>query len=94
MKVFYSFLLLVALALTACNNEQDSVSMLKLADDTSTSFVIDAVDNLEATIKFTADASWTASVNEVTAKKSDKTVTWLMLSEYSGGAGDMQLQFL
>ena len=88
MKVFYSFLLLVALALTACNNEQDSVSMLKLADDTSTSFVIDAVDNLEATIKFTADASWTASVNEVTAKKSDKTVTWLMLSEYSGGAGE------
>ena len=64
MKAFYSFLLLVAVALTACD-EEITKKLIQLADGTSTSLVFNADENGDATIKFTADAAWTASVSEV-----------------------------
>ena len=87
MKAFYSFLLLVAVALTACD-ETITEKFLQLADGTSTSLVFNADENTEATIKFTADAAWTASVSEVAASKSGESISWLKLSAYGGEAGD------
>ena len=87
MKAFYSFLLLVAVSLTACD-EALTEKLIQLADGTSTSLVFDANSNGETTIKFTADAQWTASVNEVAVSKSGESISWLKLSSYAGNAGE------
>lgn len=87
MKAFYSFLLLVAVALTACD-EEITKKLIQLADGTSTSLVFNADENGDATIKFTADAAWTASVSEVAASKSGESISWLKLSSYGGDAGE------
>lgn len=87
MKTFYSLLLLVAVALTACDETVTS-KLIQLADGTSTSLVFNADDNGEATIKFTADAAWTVSVSEVAASKGGEGISWLSLSSYGGEAGD------
>lgn len=68
MKAFYSFLLLVAITLTACDETLTS-KLIQLADGTSTSLVFNADESGDATIKFTADAAWTASISEVAASK-------------------------
>ena len=87
MKAFYSFLLLVAVALTACDEEITN-KLIQLADGTSTSLVFNADESGNATIKFTADAAWTASVSEVAASKSGESISWLKLSSYGGEAGE------
>ena len=87
MKAFYSFLLLVAVALTACDEEITN-KLIQLADGTSTSLVFNADESGDATIKFTADAAWTASVSEVATSKSGESISWLKLSSYGGGAGE------
>lgn len=87
MKAFYSFLLLVAVAFTACD-EAITKKLIQLADGTSTSLVFNADENGDATIKFTADAAWTASVSEVAASKSGESISWLKLSSYGGEAGE------
>lgn len=87
MKAFYSFLLLVAVALTACDEEITN-KLIQLADGTSTSLVFNADESGDATIKFTADAAWTASVSEVAASKSGESISWLKLSSYGGEAGE------
>lgn len=87
MKAFYSFLLLVAVAFTACD-EAITKKLIQLADGTSTSLVFNADENGDATIKFTADAAWTASVSEVAASKSGESISWLKLSSYGGDAGE------
>lgn len=87
MKAFYSFLLLVAVAFTACD-EAITKKLIQLADGTSTSLVFNADENGDATIKFTADAAWTASVSEVAASKSGESISWLSLSPYGGEAGE------
>lgn len=87
MKAFYSFLLLVAVALTACD-EAITKKLIQLADGTSTSLVFNADESGDATIKFTSDAAWTASVSEVAASKSGESISWLKLSSYGGEAGD------
>ena len=87
MKAFYSFLLLVAVAFTACNEETTN-KLIQLADGTSTSLVFNADESGDATIKFTADAAWTASVSEVAASKSGESISWLSLSPYGGEAGE------
>lgn len=87
MKAFYSFLLLVAVALTACD-EAITKKLIQLADGTSTSLVFNADENGDATIKFTADAAWAASVSEIAASKSGESISWLKLSSYGGGAGE------
>lgn len=87
MKAFYSFLLLVAITLTACDETLTS-KLIQLADGTSTSLVFNADESGDATIKFTADAAWTASISEVAASKSGESISWLKLSSYGGEAGD------
>lgn len=87
MKAFYSFLLLVAVAFTACD-EAITKKLIQLADGTSTSLVFNADESGDATIKFTADAAWTASVNEVAVSKSGESISWLKLSSYGGEAGE------
>lgn len=87
MKAFYSFLLLMAVALTACDETLTS-KLIQLADGTSTSLVFNADENGEATIKFTADAAWTASVSEIAVSKSGESISWLKLSSYAGQAGE------
>lgn len=87
MKTFYSFLLLMAVALTACD-EVLTEKLIQLADGTSTSLVFDADATGETTIKFTADEAWTASVNEVASSKSGESISWLTLSSYAGNAGE------
>lgn len=87
MKAFYSFLLLVAVAFTACD-EAITKKLIQLADGTSTSLVFNADESGDATIKFTADAAWTASVSEVAASKSGESISWLKLSSYGGEAGE------
>lgn len=87
MKAIYSLLLLVVVSLAACN-ESITSKLLQLADGTSTSLVFNADDSGDATIKFTADAAWTASVSEVAASKSGESISWLKLSSYGGEAGD------
>lgn len=87
MKAFYSFLLLVAVAFTACD-EAITKKLIQLADGTSTSLVFNADESGDATIKFTADAAWTASVSEVAASKSGESISWLKLSSYGGDAGE------
>lgn len=87
MKAFYSFLLLLAVAFTACD-EAITKKLIQLADGTSTSLVFNADENGDATIKFTADAAWTASVSEVAASKSGESISWLKLSPYGGEAGE------
>lgn len=88
MKAFYSLLLLLAVALTSCDEVLGTQGQIELADGTSTSLVLSADENLEATIKFTAESSWTASVNELAVSKSSDGVSWLTLSGYSGEAGE------
>ena len=87
MKTFYSFLLLMAVALTACD-EVLTEKLIQLADGTSTSLVFDADATGETTIKFTADEAWTASVSEVASSKSGESISWLTLSSYGGNAGE------
>lgn len=87
MKAFYSFLLLVAVAFTACD-EAITKKLIQLADGTSTSLVFNADENGDATFKFNADAAWTASVSEVAASKSGESISWLKLSSYGGEAGE------
>lgn len=87
MKTFYSFLLLMAVALTACD-EVLTEKLIQLADGTSTSLVFDADATGETTIKFTADEAWTASVSEVASSKSGESISWLTLSSYAGNAGE------
>ena len=51
MKAFYSLLLLLAVALTSCDEFLGTQDQIELADGTSTSLVVSADENLEAAIK-------------------------------------------
>ena len=88
MKAFYSLFLLLAVVLTSCDEVLGTQDQIELLDDTSTSLVFNADDSGDATIKFVADAAWTASVSEIAASKSGESLSWLKLSSYSGEAGE------
>lgn len=88
MKAFYSLLLLLAVVLTSCDEVLGTQDQIELSDGTSTSLVVSADENLEAIIKFTADASWSASVEEVASSKVGESLSWLKLSSYGGEAGE------
>lgn len=51
MKAFYSLLLLLAVALTLCDEVLGTQDQIELSDGTSTSLVVSADENLEAAIK-------------------------------------------
>ena len=87
MKAFYSLLLLLAVALTSCDEVLGTQDQIELADGTSTSLIFNADESGDATIKFVAEAAWTASVSEITASKSGESISWLKLSSYGGEAG-------
>ena len=88
MKAFYSLFLLLAVVLTSCDEVLGTQDQIELLDGTSTSLVFNADDSGDATIKFVADAAWTASVSEITASKSGESLSWLKLSSYGGEAGE------
>ena len=88
MKAFYSLLLLLAVALTSCDEVLGTQDQIELADGTSTSLIFNADESADATIKFVAEAAWTASVSEITASKSGESISWLKLSSYGGEAGE------
>ena len=88
MKAFYSLLLLLAVALTSCDEVLGTQDQIELADGTSTSLIFNADESGDATIKFVAEAAWTASVSEITASKSGESISWLKLSSYGGEAGE------
>ncbi|MDN0053233.1 BACON domain-containing protein [Bacteroides caecigallinarum] len=88
MKAFYSLLLLLAVALTSCDEVLGTQDQIELVDGTSTSLIFNADESGDATIKFVAEAAWTASVSEITASKSGESISWLKLSSYGGEAGE------
>lgn len=88
MKAFYSLFLLLAVVLTSCDEVLGTQDQIELLDGTSTSLVFNADDSDDATIKFVADAAWTASVSEIAASKSGESLSWLKLSSYGGEAGE------
>ena len=88
MKAFYSLFLLLAVVLTSCDEVLGTQDQIELLDGTSTSLVFNADDSGDATIKFVADAAWTASVSEIAASKSGESLSWLKLSSYGGEAGE------
>ena len=88
MKAFYSLLLLLAVALTSCDEVLGTQDQIELVDGTSTSLIFNADESADATIKFVAEAAWTASVSEITASKSGESISWLKLSSYGGEAGE------
>lgn len=51
MKAFYSLLLLLAVALTSCDEVLGTQDQIELSDGTSISLVVSADENLEAAIK-------------------------------------------
>lgn len=88
MKAFYSLFLLLAVMLTSCDEVLGTQDQIELLDGTSTSLVFNADDSGDATLKFVADAAWTASVSEIAASKSGESLSWLKLSSYGGEAGE------
>lgn len=88
MKAFYSLFLLLAVVLTSCDEVLGTQDQIELLDGTSTSLVFNADDSGDATIKFVADAAWTASVSEISASKSGESLSWLKMSSYGGEAGE------
>ena len=88
MKAFYSLFLLLAVVLTSCDEVLGTQDQIELLDGTSTSLVFNADDSGDATIKFVADAAWTASVSEIAASKSGESLSWLKLGSYGGEAGE------
>lgn len=86
----FLFVLLAACFISACSDDDGTPKQIELVGGTSTEQTVYADQtNAEGGIKFTAQASWTASVADMTESRADEgTVDWLTLSAYSGGAGE------
>lgn len=82
--------LFVAACFFSCSDDDEKES-IRLTGNTETSQVVYADEtNKPEGIKFTATASWTATVKNVTTTRSSE-VDWLSLNMYSGDAGEYTL---
>lgn len=82
--------LFVAACFFSCSDDDEKES-IRLTGNTETSQVVYADEtNKPEGIKFTATASWTATVKNVTTTRSSE-VNWLSLNMYSGDAGEYTL---
>ena len=80
--------LLTLLALAACSSDDLAVGDISAAPDQLTKEV--AWDETEASITFTANADWTATVEEV-ATRAATSISWLKLTVPKGEAGDVTM---
>lgn len=87
------FIFLVLMVLVACDKENDTPNEITLTEGTAISQTVYADETAKADgIKFSAKASWTATVKEVvTSKAAGSAVDWLALSVYQGEAGEYTL---
>lgn len=93
-QVFFIFLTL--LVLVACDKENDTPNEITLTEGTTSSQTVYADETTKTNgIKFSAKASWTATVKEVVASKAGgSAVDWLKLSVYEGEAGEHSLSLI
>lgn len=82
--------LFAAACFFSCSDDDKNVS-IQLTGNTETSQIIYADETSKPEgIKFTATASWTATVKDATITRNSE-VDWLSLNMYSGDAGEYTL---
>lgn len=88
-----SICLILTLAWAGCTEDEETVKNLVLAEGTQTTQTVyaDQTSGTGGGISFTAATDWTATVTDVTSKAESNTVSWLTLSQYSGGPGEYTL---
>lgn len=93
MKRHYFVALLATMLLAACGSEEQSQEQITLTGGTSTEQTVYADETgVKEGIKFTATASWTAVVEDISdSRAGGNVVDWLTLNMYSGEAGDYTL---
>ena len=88
-----SICLILTLAWGGCTEDEETVRNLTLAEGTQTTQTVyaDQTSGTGGGISFTAAMDWTATVTDITARAESGTVSWLTLSQYSGGPGEYTL---
>lgn len=85
--------LILMLAGAGCSEEEETIKSLILTEGTQTTQTVyaDQTSGTGGGISFTATTDWTATVTDVTSRAETGSVTWLTLSQYSGGPGEYTL---
>lgn len=85
--------LILMLAGAGCSEEEETIKSLILTEGTQTTQTVyaDQTSSTGGGISFTATTDWTATVTDVTSRAETGSVTWLTLSQYSGGPGEYTL---
>lgn len=88
-----SICLILTLVWAGCSEEEETFKSLILTEGTQTTQTVyaDQTSGTGGGISFTAATDWTATVTDVTSRAEAGSVTWLTLSQYSGGPGEYTL---
>lgn len=80
------------LTMASCASNDDVVGHVDIAANEQTKTV--EWNETEASIAFTANTNWTASVTDVTTRAANTHLDWLKLTTPSGKAGEQKMPFL
>ncbi len=97
MKILNSYLLpifLFFIAFSSCSDSEDENIILQLTLDNSQQSKTLIWDETEASVKFAATGTWTATVEDVTSRATGSNCTWIKLPRYQGEAGEISLPML
>ncbi|SEW25334.1 protein of unknown function [Prevotella aff. ruminicola Tc2-24] len=83
---------LVALGLSACTDDDDVIVGNITISESELNKTVEW-DEVESSITFTANSSWTASVSDVTTRAANTKIEWLTLTVNSGNAGEVKMPF-
>ena len=83
---------LLALGISACSKDDEViVGNITIAESELNKTV--AWNEVESSITFTANSSWTASVSDVTTRAGSTKIDWLTLTVNKGSAGEVKMPF-
>ena len=83
---------LFALGLSACTDDDDVIVGNITISESELNKTVEW-DEVESSITFTANSSWTASVGDVTTRAANTKIEWLTLTVNSGHAGEVKMPF-
>lgn len=82
------------IAFSSCSDSEDENIILQLTLDNSQQSKTLIWDETEASVKFAATGTWTATVEDVTSRATGSNCTWIKLPRYQGEAGEISLPML
>ncbi|WP_455672590.1 DUF6055 domain-containing protein [Phocaeicola sp.] len=85
---------LLFVSFSSCSDNDDENIVPQLTIESTQQSKTIAWDEIEASVKFTATATWTAVVEDVTSRASSSSCSWVKLPKYEGVAGDSSVPML